>query len=122
MPFVKGDKNINRNGRPTIEDRALDDKPTRRQLKDKELLTLLRKIKPHMSDAILKSVHIMQDNSAAHQNQLRAATMILDLYRKLVMDLYDGEVPEDEDENVPEIQRTNPKATFSLTVVKDEDK
>lgn len=121
MPFAKGDKNINRKGRPTIEDQV-EDKPTRRQLKDKELLTLLRKIKPYMSDAILKSVQIMQDDKAAHQNQLRAAVTILDLYRKLVLDMYDGEVPEDAEDNPPEIQRTNPKATFSLTVVKDEDK
>lgn len=121
MPFVKGDKNINRKGRPTDTEKIDEDKPTRRQLKDRELLTLLRKIKPHMAEAILKSSQIMGDPTAAHQNQLRAATMLLDLYRKLVIDMYDGEEAED-DTSAVEIQRQNPKATFSLTVVKDQDK
>lgn len=121
MPFVQGDKRINRVGRPRNDERFADGQPTRRQLKEREMLMLLRKLKPHVAESIIKASKIMGDNTASHQNQLKAAAMILDLYRKLTLDMYDGKNPDEDDEPADEIQRQAPMTKFSLTVVKDEE-
>lgn len=114
--FRGGDANINRAGRPKSnpEDK---DKPTNRQLKERELLMLLRKFKPHISDAILAATKIMGNNEASHQNQLKAATIILDNYRKLTLDLYGDADPEEAGE---EIQQQN-APVFSLKVIENKD-
>ena len=111
MPFEKNDPNINRKGRP-IPERL--EKPTRKQLKDRELLSLLRKLKPHVANAVMRAANIMDNKDAAHQNQLKAATIILDAYRKLNLDLYGDDV--DGSEEGEPIQQDN-KPLFSLTVV-----
>ncbi len=103
------DPNINIAGRRP----AGEKKPTNRDLRERELVMLLRKIRPHVADSIMQAAKIMKDESAAHQNQLKAATILLDNYRKLVMDLYEGEDPDDEG---TEIQRQN-QPTFSLKMI-----
>ena len=109
------DSRINRNGRPKKVD--LLDKKTNRELKEKELLMLLRKIKPHVSEAIIQAARIMKNEEASHQNQLKAATVLLDNYRKLTLDLYDGENSEDEGTAVQE----DNTPIFSLKIVSDDD-
>lgn len=117
--FTKGDKNINRAGRPTTAEKLLKDgqTTTRRALKDRELMILLRKIKPHLTEAIIKAVEIMKNDEAKHVDQLKAATILLENYRRLVLDVYDGE----EDQTpAEEVQQQN-APMFSLTVI-DGDK
>lgn len=109
------DSRINRNGRPKKVD--LLDKKTNRELKEKELLMLLRKIKPHVSEAIIQAARIMKNEEASHQNQLKAATVLLDNYRKLTLDLYDGENSEDEGTAVQE----DNSPVFSLKIVGQDD-
>lgn len=109
------DSRINRNGRPKKID--LLEKKTNRELKEKELLMLLRKIKPHVSEAIIQAARIMKNEEASHQNQLKAATVLLDNYRKLTLDLYDGENSEDEGTAVQE----DNSPIFSLKIVGEED-
>ena len=89
--------------------------PSRREIRDRELLGLLRKIKPHMSESIMKAASIMKNEEASHANQLKAAVILLGAYRELVKDVYD--VEEQEDEIVPVIQENN-SPVFSLTVLK----
>lgn len=107
------DSRINRNGRPKKID--LLDKKTNRELKEKELLMLLRKIKPHVSEAIIQAARIMKNEEASHQNQLKAATVLLDNYRKLTLDLYDG----DQEAEGTEVQENAP--SFSLTLLEPQD-
>ena len=107
------DSRINRNGRPKKVD--LLDKKTNRELKEKELLMLLRKIKPHVSEAIIQAARIMKNEEASHQNQLKAATVLLDNYRKLTLDLYDG----DAEGEGTEVQENAP--SFSLTLLEPQD-
>lgn len=102
----------NPQGRPKKEN--LLDKPTNRQLKERELITLLRKIKPQIAEAILTAAEIMKNNEASHQNQLKAATILLDNYRRLVLDVYDGE--DQADQEGLEIQQNN-APVFSLKMV-----
>ena len=110
MTWNKGQSG-NSAGRPKKENML--DRPTNRQLKDKELVMLLRKIKPMIADAIVTAADVMKNQEASHQNQLKAATILLDNYRRLVLDLYDGE---DEAEAGVEIQQNN-APVFSLKMV-----
>lgn len=114
MAFEKG-KSGNPNGRPKKDN--LLDKPTNRELKERELVMLLRKIKPHVAEAIMQAAAIMKNEEASHQNQLKAATILLDNYRRLTLDMYDGE--EQADEVGVEVQQ-NKAAIFSLKVVNEE--
>jgi Family of unknown function (DUF5681) len=114
MAFIKGQSG-NPNGRPKKE--SIFDKPTNRELKERELVMLLRKIKPHVAEAIMQAANIMKNEEASHQNQLKAATILLDNYRRLTLDMYDGE--EQADEAGTEVQQNN-AAVFSLKVVNEE--
>lgn len=114
MAFEKG-KSGNPNGRPRRDSTV--DKPTNRELKERELVMLLRKIKPHVAEAIMQAAAIMKNAEASHQNQLKAATILLDNYRRLTLDMYDGE--DQADEAGVEVQQNN-AAIFSLKVVNEE--
>ena len=116
MAFVKG-KSGNPAGRPRREN--LLDKPTNRELKERELIMLLRKIKPHVADAIMQAAKIMKNEEAAHQNQLKAAALLLESYRKLSLDLYGNE--EQAEEAAEEVQQNNPAPVFSLKVINTEE-
>jgi len=108
------DPRINIAGR---KPRGLDElKPTNRDLRERELLMLLRKIKPHVAEAIMQAAKIMKNADAAHQNQLKAATILLDNYRRLTLDLYDGE----EEVEATEIQAQN-KPVFSLRMINTDE-
>ena len=114
MTFKKGESG-NLKGRPKKE--SIFDKPTNRELKERELVMLLRKIKPQVAEAIITAAAIMKNEEASHQNQLKAATILLDNYRRLVLDVYDGE--ELADKEGTEIQQQN-APVFSLKVVNED--
>lgn len=116
--FRGGSENINRNGRPKgIKSKTI----TNRELRERELLMLLRKIKPHIASSVVRAAAIMNNEEASHMNQLKAATILLDAYRKLTLDLYDGE--DDEEEATAIIQEQNPPsgAVFSLRMIGNEE-
>ena len=92
-------------------------KLTNRQLKERELLMLLRKIKPAVAEAIATATRIMKNPEAGANQQLRAATILLDNYRRLTLDLYDSAEPDAEGE---EIQQIN-APVFSLKVIGQDD-
>jgi len=87
---------------------------SRRELKAIEMLSLVRKIKPHLSDSIMTAASIMRNKEAAHANQLKAAVILLNAYKELIGDLYDG----DDEEEGQEIQPNTP--TFSLRMINEE--
>jgi hypothetical protein len=115
MPFVAGDKNINREGR--IDKKR--DKLTNRDLKERELLMLLRKIKPHVAESILTAAKIMKNEKSSEGGKLRAAVILLDNYRKLSLDLYGGE--EEADNDATEVQEENNTPMLSLRVLDSTD-
>lgn len=102
------DPNINMQGRIKSA-KAM----TNRQLRERELLTLLRKLKPHVADAIMAAVNIMGNKEAIDSNKLKAATIILDQYKDVMTKVYDKDYDEDEGEATQE----NSNALFSLKVV-----
>lgn len=75
---------------------------TKRELKEKELLMLLRKVKPHVSHAVMNAARIMNKPLASDANSLKASVVLLDFYRKLTMDLYDVEDAEELGEEIQE--------------------
>ena len=85
---------------------------SRREIRSGELLSLIRKIKPHLSESIMTAATIMKDKTAAHANQLKAAVILLNAYKELVNDLYAGG---DEDEEGVEVQSNTP--VFSLRML-----
>lgn len=112
--FRGGDANINRSGRPKgIKSKTA----TNRELRERELLMLLRKIKPHVAEAVMQSAKILKAPDVSHMNSLKAANLLLDFYRKLTLDLYNGE--DDEEEATAVIQEQNPPsgAVFSLRMI-----
>lgn len=90
-------------------------KVTNRELREREFLTLLRKIKPLVAESINTAANIMRNEKASDQNKLKAATIILQQYTDMVGELYDKEY--DEQETTNEIQQAN-TPQFSLTMVK----
>ena len=107
------DPRINQNGRPSREEKKL----TNRELREREFMSLLRKLKPLVAQSIATAVKIMGNEEASHQNQLKAATIILAEFKSSLEHVYDAAY--DADEGI-EAQPTGPKAPiFSLTMVRD---
>jgi len=96
-------------------------KVTRRELKDKELLVLLRKIKPHISGAVMAAARIMEKENSTDVNKLKAAALFIEQYRRLSLDLYDGEDLEVEVEEIEEEVEQKPASVFSLVRVEKGD-
>lgn len=86
---------------------------TKRDMKERELLLLLRKMRPLVADAVGVAGKIIKDEAAKQDIQLRAATIIIDNYRRLSLDLYDGE---DTDAEAQEVQQNN-APVFSLRMI-----
>ena len=89
---------------------------SRREIRTAELLSIIRKVKPHLSDSITTAATIMRNKESGAGNQLKAAVILLNAYKELVNDLYAGG---DEDEEGVEVQSNTP--TFSLRMI-NEDK
>lgn len=109
--LVENRQHINIAGRPKLDPNDVLNRKTNRQLREAELVSLLRKLKPHQSKAILSATAIIDNSEAKDNDKLKASALILSTYRGLLMDLYSHA---DEDEGI-EIQSQSPK--FSLQMV-----
>ena len=111
---------INKAGRPKEEDRK---KVTRRSLRDKELMQLARKLRPHQSAAIMEAVRIMGNKEATDANKLKAVAFLSDTYRKLINEIYEGEPEEDTGNDPAEIQpQVDNRPVFSLHMLPQPDR
>lgn len=121
MPFIPGDKNINRKGVIPKEDR---NKYTAKELKQKEVMSLLRKLKPLMSKSIGVASNIIDDKDATESGKLRSAALLLGFYKDLLKEAYDNCIKsEDSGESSAEGIDTSKNApVFSLTMLKPEPK
>ena len=104
---------INKAGRPPA---PKGEKPTNRELRERELMMLLRKIRPHVANAVQQAAKIMQNEEASHMNQLKAAVVLIDAYRKLTLDVYDSDAVDSEAEGT-EVQEQNTAPIFSLRMI-----
>ena len=128
MPFVSTkdnggvpDKNVNRKGRPLKKDTQT---LTRREAKDKEMLTLARKLKPGAQVALKEALKILNNDKASEAAKLKAAEIYLKYFHLTVDKLYQpsgaDELPEDQVE-VTDVQPDN-RPIFSLRMISDTDK
>lgn len=111
------DPRINVKGNPNFGKDYIKPKFTNRELREREFMHLLRKLKPHVSDAIMAAVKIMNNKEAAHANQLKAATILLEQYKQTMQQVYDKEY---DDEGAEEVQQQQ-TPVFSLKVVNGPD-
>ena len=104
------DKNINMEGK-IKSNKSM----SRRAIKERELLSLMRKIKPHLADAVNTSVKVMKNDESNDNNKLKSAALIMSFYKELLKECYTGD---DEDSDGTEVQPNN-GPVFSLTMVSD---
>ena len=111
MPFIatkenggKRDPNISKRGRPLKGD---EKSLTRREAKDKEFLTLARKLKPGAQVALKEALRILNDPNASEAGKLKAADIYLKYFQLTIDKLYApsaaDELPE-EDTKVEDVQ------------------
>lgn len=123
MPFVsrknnggKVDSRINTRGRPLKGDEKT---LTRREAKDKELLSLARKLKPHLASGLKEAVSILENKDAADANKIKVVAFLYKTYHELLDDVYapsrEDEIPEDQTV-VQEVQPQN-QPILSLRIV-----
>lgn len=108
------DKKINTSGRPKGSGKKLN----RGEIKDKELLALMRKVKPHLAKAYGEVAKILNKEEASDQNKLKAAAFFDSVYRQMINEVYDVE-------NVTEVEEVQPQQTgavFSLKMINTEEK
>ena len=128
MPFIATkdnggvpDKNVNRKGRPLKKDTQT---LTRREAKDKEMLTLARKLKPGAQVALKEALKILNNDKASEAAKLKAAEIYLKYFTLTMDKLYApsgaDELPEDQ-MKVEDVQPDN-RPIFSLRMISDTDK
>lgn len=127
MPFVakennngKIDKNINRRGRPLKGDEKT---LTRREAKDKEMLTLARKLKPGAQVALKEALKILNDPKASEAGKLKAADIYLKYFQLTMDKLYAASAADELPESEMTIQDVQPdnRPLFSLKIINNEE-
>lgn len=107
------DPSINKSGRPPVDSTK---KLTRREIKEKEFLSLARKIRPHVAASIAAAVEIMKKDGATDTNKLKAAAFLLTEYQKLIKETYSMD-DADEGSTPEEMQPQEPAVVFSMKIV-----
>lgn len=109
------DENINLSGR-------IDGKKapplTNKQVRDREFISLIRKLKPLLAPSVATVLKIGQSEDATDQNKLKASALILQLYKDLIKDVYSQEY---DDQEGQEIQPTTNAPVFSLTMISNNE-
>jgi len=105
------DPNVNRLGRIKRE------KPLNRELKDRYLLELLRKLRPGQALAIQRTLKIIGDKDSADANAIKASALVMSTYAGLIKELYGKDEADEDEESVEPLQENPPARLFSLTMV-----
>ena len=112
-------EDINVKGRPLKKDQK---SLTRREAKDKEMLTLARKLKPGAQVALKEALKILNNDKASEAAKLKAAEIYLKYFHLTVDKLYAAsgadEIPESETK-VEDVQPDN-RPVFSLKILNTE--
>lgn len=114
------DSAINTRGRPLKKDEKT---LTRREAKDKEMLTLARKLKPGAQVALKEALKILNNEKASEAAKLKAAEIYLKYFTLTMDKLYApsgaDELPE-EQTKVEDVQPDN-RPVFSLKILNSEN-
>lgn len=107
---------INLAGRPKKSEQQ--EKKTNRELRQEELLSLVRKFKPLQTKAIQAAVKVIDNSQSNDSSKLRAAALIIETHRALLKDLYDYRYDE---ESAEEVTIDPPTPKFSLKMLENEE-
>lgn len=127
MPFVstkdnggKRDSNINKAGRPLKKDTQT---LTRREAKDKEFLTLARKLKPGAQVALKEALKILNDPKASEAGKLKAADIYLKYFQLTIDKLYAPSAADELPESETKVEDLQPqhRPAFSLHMIPPKD-
>lgn len=88
----------------------------KKELRDDEYIRIARKLKGHVSNAIIQAAKILDLEAAKPMEKLAASKLILGEYMKAIDAVYKDA---DETEVGVELQKEN-APVFSLTVIKDD--
>ena len=89
-----------------------------KDIRNREFISLIRKLKPHLTSSVKTLMEINESKDASDQNKLKASALIIQLYKDLIKDVYSTDYDEQEGE---EIQPANKATIFSLTMVKNNE-
>lgn len=113
-------EDINVKGRPLKKDQKT---LTRREAKDKEMLTLARKLKPGAQVALKEALKILNNEKASEAAKLKAAEIYLKYFHLTIEKLYAAsgadELPEDQTK-VEDVQPQNNQPILSLRIIQPE--
>lgn len=112
--WKKGQPSPNPFGRPKSIELP---RRTNKELREREFLMLLRKLKPHQSKAVMAAVGVLDREESADANKLKASALLIGLYKDILKEAYNSAYDEAEGEA---IQENTP--IFSLKVLGDDDK
>lgn len=109
MPFKPG-----QSGNPLgrIEKKQ---KESAKKIREREFISLLKRLRPHISSAISTAAKIMQNEEATEAARLKACTILLDNYKQLVSDVYEGDDSDAEDS--PEDIQKHSAPVFSMKII-----
>lgn len=108
MAFQKGDKNINRAGRPLAKDLVNPKSLTGTEYREKEFKQILRRLKPLNGKALRKLDEMIDDESTTEASRLKAIVFIMKTYQDMMDDLYkpinnNTDIVEDKEESLAPI-------------------
>ena len=108
MAFQKGDKNINRSGRPQAKDLVNPKSLTGTEYREKEFKQILRRLKPLNGKALRKLDEMIDDESTTEASRLKAIVFIMKTYQDMTDDLYkpinnNTDIVEDKEESLAPI-------------------
>ena len=95
-------------------------KPTKREMKDRELSMLVRKLKPHLAESVNVVSGMLRGDKVSDTNKLKASALIMTEYQKIIKEIYSNDAQEVEDivEEVEEERDAAP--VLSLKIVNDD--
>ena len=110
------DSAINTRGRPLKKDEKT---LTRREAKDKEMLTLARKLKPGAQVALKEALKILNNDKASEAAKLKAAEIYLKYFHLTVDTLYQPSGADELPESETKVEDVQPdcRPLFSLKML-----
>ena len=88
MAFQKGDKNINRAGRPNGKDLVNPKSLTGTEYREKEFKQILRRLKPLNNKALNVFTNMLEDEKTTEATKVKVAVFIMKTYQDMMDDLY----------------------------------
>ena len=112
-------EDINVKGRPLKKDQKT---LTRREAKDKEMLTLARKLKPGAQVALKEALKILNNDKASEAAKLKAAEIYLKYFHLTVNTLYAPSAADEIPESETKVEDVQPdtRPVFSLKILNTE--